>query len=241
MLGQYENFFKEWIPWIFLLCIPSLLHLLSSLDGFWRECRQLPFFRFWQHTGFWLWCLFQLILPSLAFWFMFSIDKKPAIDGFLYIKAGLFGIGFFGFVNATPQIGPVVINIKSYYNVFLKIALAMILKKESGRSAEFWREFENELLNLQIDNIIYGLSFLESYINADATFNKSLKDSEIDKLTEEHLRLLNLAKRKKPRVEQSKAIINIYKQVIRNQDYSKALKAFNCLQTLNHYDKNLRK
>ncbi|KAB8317587.1 hypothetical protein SD81_020110 [Tolypothrix campylonemoides VB511288] len=83
--------------------------------------------------------------------------------------------------------------------------------------------------------ILAGFNYLDNYIETNATFDKSLSEDERDNLTEEHRNLVKKAKRKKLREEQTKALVNIFKQVVRRQHLPQALKAFNCTKTVNTY------
>ena len=232
MLSTINN----WLPWILLTCIPAFFNLIVSIPDFLQCTRQLPFFSPLRHLGFWVWCLFQLLLPAIFFWFIFLINQKPQIDFSLCIKAGLFGVAFVAIINCSTKIGSIGLSIKPFYTALTGIAINMILSQEAERTTSFWTTLEKELNSGNVD-LESVLIYLNSYIESSATFDNLLKDEQRDKLTTEYKELLEKAKGKSLTHEKNQAIVNVIKQVLRNHDLPKALQKVGCTKTYDQYYK----
>jgi hypothetical protein len=222
---------KDWAPWVLLASFPSVLNLVIAVQDLQRESKRLPFFNPCACWGFWIFCLVQLLLPAIAFWLFFSIDKKPSIDLVLYIKAGLFGVGFNAFVNNSVQVGPIGFNVKAFYDVFIGIAIEMILAKEASRTAIFWATLTSEFSNSDT-KFEPALDFLTQYVKTSAALDSSLKSDARTSIMQQHEELIKTAKRKKLAPQKADAIVNAIKQIIRRCDLPHALHEFGCTQTL---------
>lgn len=165
---------------------------------------------------------------------MFLINQKPPIDFSFCIKAGLFGIAFVAIVNSSTKIGPIGLSIKPFYTALTGIAINMILAQETERTTSFWNALKKELNSGGIDLEVV-LSYLNCYIESNATFDKFLNDDEREKSTIEYKQLLEKAKNKDATNETVEAIVNVIKQVLRNKDLPKALQEIGCKQTYDNY------
>jgi hypothetical protein len=208
--------------------------MVIAVQDLQRKSNRLPFFNPYLCLGFWTFCLVQLLLPAFAFWLFFSIDKKPSIDPALYIKAGLFGIGFNTFINNSTQIGPIKFDIKPFYDLIIGISIDKILSKETSRTAIFWlrlkTEFSNSSTNFQL-----AIDFLTHYVKSNAALDDSLKSSTRDSLTQEYEKLIATAKRKKVASEKANAIVSAISQIVKRRDLPDALRECGCTQTLDEF------
>jgi len=206
----------KFLPLIPVILIPGLLNLFVAFNQLAKDCQSLPFFKPHKTPGVWLWVIFQIMLPCLFFFLMFSQSLNSKIDTDLYGKAVSFGFGFVAFMNSTIDTGLIApIDIKTFYTTLVRLAYNLIASKENARTAIFWSNFRTTLINSQKD-LNDGLNFLESYFTKDISLSKQEKEDSVNRL--KNIRTMN---DRNIQVGAIEALMNV-----RRKDLPYVLKAF---------------
>ena len=145
-----------------LNCIQAVYVLLRSNP----KIKGLIFFNPLKSKGFIVWIVSQFIIPSLSFYFLFLHNKE--VESNFIVSSIVFGIGFIGVVNSTTYFGPFTVNIKSIYDIFLRVAFWMIENEQEkdNKTAIFWSSFRHELQAIPLSDLINGLNQLVFYIQS---------------------------------------------------------------------------
>ncbi|NJO21010.1 MAG: hypothetical protein HC838_14565 [Spirulinaceae cyanobacterium RM2_2_10] len=201
--------------------IPGVLNLMVALDELDQQARFLVFFKPIRSLGFWLWVAIQLAFPAVFFWYFLELATKPIQDvanlQFILEEAAGKGIIFIAVMNARVELGPVPLNIKALYKVFVQQAFRLIDRNQADVTSEFWTEFEVALLQRSDDELDAGIRYLENYFALGLRPAQEKKDYE-DKLQQ--------IKQEAHRAKKVSALIQVMD--VRRQHLARALGWFSC-------------
>jgi hypothetical protein len=172
------------------ILLPGLINLLNAYPDFVHLMSRYPLFKFNPRTsqGFRIWILIQFSFPVLLFVLFFpdthlffssenasGLTLLPYLK--LYIKAILVGISFNAAVTSTANLGPLSLNLKSAYDLFLRISYTKIDNEELTQNHEFWKTFQKSLGSSGKEQIHQGLYTLSMHFKANDSL---LLQQEID-------------------------------------------------------------
>jgi hypothetical protein len=217
-IGWLLGYWREWFPWIGLALISSLISLVVASRKLYQDCQALPFFNPFGLIGVWLWVIVQLALPAACFWLLYSLSSQPEINVDLLTKAIGFGLVFMALVNAYVDTGFYGIPLDAFYAFLTKLAYDQIAASQTEKSAAFWTDVENELLQNPAQ-MAQGLNYLKNYFDNDVSLSQDEKNSRLSEI-EQALLLTSQA-------ERVAVTMRLLKNV-RRRDLPQALKRFNC-------------
>ncbi|MBF2078435.1 MAG: hypothetical protein IGR76_07925 [Synechococcales cyanobacterium T60_A2020_003] len=215
----------EWLPWVLIALLPGVFNVVVAYKQLDDRCRGLPFFEPWKNEGFWLWLLMQFVTPGIAFWFIANLIAQPEPSFSLAMWAIAFGLTFVSIFNAYIETGVFNFDIKSIYSILIGLAYALIAKRQTRKSADFWSKLHRELSTTNA-TIEYGLEFLESYASSDVALTIELRDTYLKRLAETQAKAI---------AEQVNDIPALLRVIIRRQDLPYVLEQFGCKQTLTEF------
>jgi hypothetical protein len=226
-IGWLLGYGRGWFPWIGLALISSLISLAVASRKLYRDCQALPFFNPFGLIGVWWWVIVHLALPAACFWLLYSLSAQPEINVDLFTKAIGFGLVFTALVNAYVDTGFYGIPLDAFYAFLTKLAYDQIAASQTEKSAAFWTDVENELLQNPAQ-MAQGLNpYLKNYFENDVSLSQEEKNSRLSEI-EQALLLTS-------RDEMIAVTMRLLKN-IRRRDLPQALKRFNCGdQLLTHY------
>lgn len=210
---------NQWNLNVILALLAGFTNCLVAWIELDKKCRCLPFFEPQKSFGFWLWVSLQVSIPSLLFWYIFSLNSKPEIDLILIFQALSTGIIFNAVLNASTEIGTFSINVKLFYDLILQEVYDSINSQYISKTAEFWVQLNQELNQNYINNDT-GLLYLEQYFSNNISLDRDKKEELQNKL--KNIRDLT------QKTDKIRETISIFKAEVRRKDLPRTLKNFNC-------------